>query len=125
MSTTDYREAAAQLRGLRSTMLAEHALRLPRTWNWRDRFEVWCAVHRTLHIHADLGVPYATTHEVIRQNRAIILSGARDGAQEIEILPRPTYCPRCDGWRVAIRFLATLKGYVCMACGHRWGTTQK
>lgn len=76
MTTNEYREAAHLLRGLRATLLAEHALRLPPSFPWRQRSDVWFTVGSTLFWHDYLGVPYSTTYEVVRQNRDTILNSA-------------------------------------------------
>lgn len=34
--------------------------------------------------------------------------------------PDKPSCPKCGGTHTAVRFLATLRGYACLGCKHRW-----
>ena len=82
MNAADYREAASLLRAQRVSILAEHALRVPFHF-WPERFDVYYHVYQVLHWHEYLGVPFSTTYEVLRQNRATILQLGEDASLPI------------------------------------------
>lgn len=77
MTTRDYQRAAQELRMLRVEMLVLHALRPRAPMSPLLKILVYTDVAWCLFWHQNNGVPYTTTYDVLRQNRAVILREPR------------------------------------------------